>query len=150
VGHSHGYAQTARRLQKLADGHRDIALRAYLHVRNQHTGLLPVQIEELQEVQSLVHDILLDVETTFVKRKPAALESMEDKDRQLRQLAKQLNENQIQRIGEGVSKTRLSIMFYAIVGNALMISKHCLRLAHSFEDYSPESAPAKELDFDLD
>ena len=40
---SHRYPQTVRRLQKLADGHRDIVLRAYTHVGNHHKGLLSVQ-----------------------------------------------------------------------------------------------------------
>jgi hypothetical protein len=145
---SHDYAQTVRRLQKLADGHRDIVTRAYLHVRNHHAGLLPVQVADLKEVQPLLHDILLDVERTITKEGLETSDSVTAKDKKLKNLARRLNQRQIDRIGEGDSKTRLSILFYAIVGNALMISKQSLRLLHSFEDSFQETA--RELDFDLD
>jgi hypothetical protein len=147
-GNRHDYAQTVRRLQKLADGHRDIVMRAFLHVRNHHKGLLPVQIEELREIRPLIHDILLDVEATLKKHQPAALDSADERDRRLKALAKRLNERQIGRIGEGESKTRLSILYYAIVGNVLMISKQSLRLLHSFEESFQETA--REIEFDLD
>ena len=71
VALSHKYPQTIRRLQKLSDGHRDIVLRAYTHVGNHHKGLLPVQIEELEQIRQRLNAILLEVEETFNRRQTA-------------------------------------------------------------------------------
>lgn len=130
---SHKYPQTVRRLQKLTDGHRDIVLRAYTHVINHHAGLLPVQIEELEQVRQLLDEILLEVEGTFGRKQPANLEEIEAKGARLRALATELNTRQVVRIKDSTSKTRLSILFYAIVGNAMMLSKQNLELLDIFE-----------------
>jgi hypothetical protein len=51
----------------------------------------------------------------------------------LRALATELNTRQVVRIKDSTSKTRLSILFYAIVGNAMMLSKQNLELLDIFE-----------------
>jgi hypothetical protein len=131
---SHRYPQTIRRLQKLADGHRDIVLRAYTHVGNHHKGLLPVQIEELEQVRGMLRDILREVEETLSRKQIADLERLRNKDTELRALAAELNERQVTRIHDVTSKTRLSILYYAIVGNAMMLSKQNLELLEIFEE----------------
>jgi Na+/phosphate symporter len=130
---SHQYPQTIRRLQKLADGHRDIVLRAYIHAGNHHKGLLPVQIEELKQVRLKLHDIFLEVEATISRKHTADLERLRKKDSELRSLAKELNERQVARIEDNSSKTRLSILYYGIVGNAMMLSKQNLELPEIFD-----------------
>jgi len=130
---SHKYAQTIRRLQKVTDGYRDIVLRAYTHIGNHHKGLLPVQVEELQEVRRLLNEILLEVEETFSRKQTADLEGLTEKDGRLRALAAELNARQVARIQDNSSKTRLSILYYAIVGNAMMLSKQNLELLEIFE-----------------
>jgi Na+/phosphate symporter len=141
---SHKYAQTIRRLQKLNDGYRDIVLRAYTHVGNHHKGLLPVQVEELEQVRRLLHEILLEVEETFSRKQTANLERLIAKDAQLRALAAELNATQVMRIHDNTCKTRLSILYYAIVGNAMMLSKQSLELLeifdHSFGTFEQEMA----------
>lgn len=130
---SHKYAQTIRRLQKITDGHRDIVLRAYTHIGNHHKGLLPVQIEELEQVRGLLNEILLEVETTFSRKQTADLDRLREKDGRLRELAEELNARQVPRIADNTSKTRLSILYYAIVGNAMMLSKQNLELLEIFD-----------------
>nr|WP_320114760.1 inorganic phosphate transporter [uncultured Desulfuromonas sp.] len=130
---SNKYPQTIRRMQKLSDGQRDIVVRAYRHVGNHHKGLLPVQIEELQQVRELLDEILTEVEETFHRRRTADLDSLRQKDMQLRTLAASLDEKQALRIHDNTSKTRLSILYYAIVGNAMMLSKQNLELLEIFD-----------------
>jgi phosphate/sulfate permease len=142
------YAQTARRLQKLADGHRDIVLRSYMHVSNNHKGLLGVQIHELRKVKQIVVDILRDVEEIFEKGQLASFDGVAARDRELKSLAKHLNETQIGRITDRSSKTRLTILFYAIIGNLVMLSKQNVRLLDAFEQTF--SATVQEYDYDLD
>ena len=142
------YAQTIRRLQKLADGHRDIVIRSYTHVSNHHKGLLDEQISELKKVEQILHDILLNVESTFNKKQTTSYVTLIEKDRELRDLAERLNHTQTARIRDGSSKTRLSILFYAIVGNAMMLSKQNLKLLEIFEESF--GGMKNNLEFDLD
>jgi len=130
---SHQYPQTIRRLQKLADGHRDIVLRAYTHIGNHHKGLLPEQIEELEQVRLKLHDILFEVEETISRKQTTDLGRLRRKDAELRNLAKELNERQVTRIEDNSSKTRLSILYYGIIGNAMMLSKQNLELLEIFD-----------------
>lgn len=145
---SFSYAQTTRRLQKLADGHRDLVVRASRHVRNHHKGLLPVQVKELRKVKELLHDLLLQVEATVKKEQPPSRDAVAARFKELTELAELLNQAQIARIEDGASKTRLSILYYAIVGNALMLGKQTLRLLGSFEESF--SGTKREGEFDLD
>lgn len=139
---SYRYSQTIRRLQKLADGHRDIVLRAYLHVSNHHKGLLDVQIAELAQLKALLHDTLHEVEQAFSGVQPCNRAAVTERDEQMRQLAERLHANQLERIRSGESKTRLTILFYAIVGNATMLSRQNVRLLEIFEEsFRGESVP---------
>jgi hypothetical protein len=131
---SYQYGQTIRRLQKLADGHRDIVLRAHMHVSNHHKGLLDVQIAELGQMRSLLHDTLLEVEHAFSGVQPGDRGSVSERDEVMRRLAEQFHGNQLERIRSGESKTRLTILFYAIVGNATMLSRQAVRLLEVFEE----------------
>ncbi|PLX93425.1 MAG: phosphate:sodium symporter [Desulfuromonas sp.] len=131
---SHQYPQTIRRLQKLSDGHRDIVLRAYTHVGNHHKGLLPEQIEELELVRQKLGVILSEVEQTFSRQQEINLERLRSLDTDLRAYAAELNERQLPRIKDITSKTRLSILYYAIVGNAMMLSKQNLELLEIFDN----------------
>ncbi|AMV72871.1 inorganic phosphate transporter [Desulfuromonas carbonis] len=129
---SYRYAQAIRRLQKFNDGYRDIVLRGYTHVGNHHKGLLPEQVEELEQVRRQLHDILVEVEATFNRRQPADIAGLHEKDSRLRALAAELNERQAARIKDNTSKTRLSILYYGIIGNAMMLSKQSMELLEIF------------------
>ncbi len=145
---SHRYGQTVRRLQKLADGHRDIVLRAYGHVSNYHKGPLDVQVDAFREVMRLLDDILLDVESTFNKKQTANFEQVVEKDRQLKDLTERLHGDQMERIRDGSSKTRLSILFYAIIGNARMLSKQNVKLLEIFAESFGGIEAADPFDLD--
>ena len=133
VAVSHKYPQTIRRLQKLSDGHRDIVLRAYTHVGNHHKGLLPEQVADLEQVRIKLGVILSEVEKTFDRMQTTNIEKLQDLDADLRAYASELNDRQVPRIKDNTSKTRLSILYYAIVGNAMMLSKQNLELLQIFD-----------------
>lgn len=50
----------------------------------------------------------------------------------LRELVDDFNANQIERIRTDSSKTRLSILFYAISGNCVMMAKQTVKLLEIF------------------
>ena len=131
---SYKYAQTIRRLQKISDGHRDIILRSYKHIGNKHKGLLDIQIEELKQIKICILDIILKAETSFRKKEIVNYQNIVDQYQYMRDLADQFNQNQIERIRNDTSKTRLSILFYAIVGNCIMIGKQNIKLIEIFNE----------------
>ncbi len=134
---SYKYAQTIRRVQKLSDGHRDIILRSWVHVSNNHTGLLEVQIEEMEKIKKCIFKILSEVEAVFEKRKTLSPEIISDEIEEMRDYANQFNYNQIIRIQDDSSKTRLSILFYSIVGNCIMLGKQNQKLLEIFDESFP-------------
>ena len=142
------YGQTVRRLQKLADGHRDIVLRAYMHVINHHKGLLDVQVEELIQIKQRLHEIFLSVESTLARRQSVDIESLAAQDRELRELAEQLQKKQMERIRDGSSKTRLNILYYAVLGNSVMLSRQNLRLLEIFAELFGDVDAGESADLD--
>jgi hypothetical protein len=131
---SHKYAQTIRRMQKLSDGHRDIVLRSYVHTSNKHKGLLDVQIEELKQIKTCIMDVLQKVETIFKEQKIVDYQHIIDQYQYMRNMADQFNRIQAGRIRDETSKTRLSILYYAIMGNCLMMTKQNIKLLEIFNE----------------
>jgi Na+/phosphate symporter len=131
---SYNYYQIIRRLQKFTDGHRDIVIRSSMHVSNRHKGLLPVQIEELKEIKKVFLNIILLVETAFRDKQIVDCQDAVEQFHYLRELVDDYNENQIKRIRDDSSKTRLSILFYAIGGNCVMMAKQNVKLLDIFNE----------------
>ncbi len=146
---STNYGQTIRRLQKLVDGHRDIVLRAHVHVGNHHKGLLPVQVKELQEAQKIMDGLFSDLENALATRDMSIYDKMKSKYKKIKDISHKQNDEQIDRIRSGESKTRLSILSYAIMGNAMMLSKQCLRMIEIFRD-TLSGARVASSEFDMD
>ncbi|MBN2418858.1 MAG: inorganic phosphate transporter [Deltaproteobacteria bacterium] len=144
------YAQTIRRLQKLSDGFRDIVLRSYTHIANKHKGLLDVQINELKEIKALMLDILLKVETAFLNNDIKDYKKIVEQYDRMKIVADQMNFEQIKRIQDNSSKTRLSILFYAIVGDCLMLVKQNIKLLEILnESFNiDEKLPGSYIDMD--
>jgi hypothetical protein len=109
-------------------------LRSYTHVGNKHKGLLDVQIEELKKIKIAMLDILLKVENSFRKKEMVDYQNIVDQYHYMRKMAGQMHVDQIQRICDDSSKTRLSILFYAIVGDCLMLAKQNIKLLEIFNE----------------
>jgi len=105
-----------------------------MHISNKHKGLLDVQIEELRQIKICILDILLNVEVSFNKKKIVDYQNIIDQYQHMRELANQINQGQIERIRNDSSKTRLSILFYAIIGNCLMMAKQNIKLLEIFNE----------------
>jgi len=131
---SSNYYQIIRRLQKLTDGHRDTVIRSSMHVSNRHTGLLEVQITELKEIKRIFLNIFFLVETAFRNKEIVDCQKAVEQFHSLRALVDIFNENQSERIRDDSSKTRLSILFYSISGNCVMMSKQNIKLLDIFNE----------------
>jgi hypothetical protein len=131
---SYNYYQIIRRLQKLSDGYRDTVIRSTMHVSNRHTGLLPLQIEELMEIKKVLLHIFSTVEAALTKKQIVDCHEIVAQFHYLRELVDDYNANQIERIRSESSKTRLSILFYAISGNCVMMAKQLVKLLEIFNE----------------
>ncbi len=131
---SYNYYQIIRRLQKLTDGHRDTVIRSSMHVSNRHKGLLDVQILELKEIKKVFLNIFSLVEEAFRNKQIVDCQEAVEQFHYLRELVDDFNENQIGRIRDDSSKTRLSILFYAFSGNCVMMAKQNVKLLDIFNE----------------
>ncbi len=131
---SYNYYQIIRRLQKLTDGHRDTVIRSSMHVSNRHKGLLDAQIIELKEIKKVFLNIFSLVETAFRNKEIVDCQEAVEQFHYLRELVDDFNENQIGRIRDDSSKTRLSILFYAFSGNCVMMAKQNVKLLDIFNE----------------
>jgi hypothetical protein len=75
-----------------------------------------------------------EVESTLDLRKPSDHDAVRAKLEVLKEVSFELYEQQSVRIRDDIPKTRLSILFYAIVGNAVMLSRQTVRLLGVFDE----------------
>jgi len=134
VRNTHRYSQVISALQEITESMRDVILRSYVHISNNHKGLLPVQIRELGQVQACVSELLEHAFGVLLEKRSFDYLKLAEMDRRLRELVEEFDKNQIGRIQAEESKTRLSILFYAVSGNALKISEHTLNLMSVFRE----------------
>ncbi|MFO7753837.1 MAG: inorganic phosphate transporter [Desulfobacteraceae bacterium] len=131
---SYNYYQIIRRLQKLSDGYRDTVIKATLHVGNRHKGLEAEQISELTRIKDHMLDIFQMLETDFRKKELTDYHLIKKRHEELKQMAGRFNENQIHRIRNDQSKTRLSILFYAVSGNCVTMARQNVKLVEIFNE----------------
>ena len=128
------YLQVVRRLQKIADGYADITVRSCEHVANHHKGLLESQLEDLGKLKKLFMDFMADVQKYISSDKPVDIEKMRKKKDELKELSKEIQHKQLERIQSGEAKTRLSILFFALTGNLYMLTNQVFYLLQILQD----------------
>jgi phosphate/sulfate permease len=136
------YSQVVSALQEIAESMRDLILRCHVHTSNQHAGLLPVQKQELQLVRKHVEALLSDTSRIMLSGEPFKYREVAAHYVKLKQLLEDLDHNQIERIRQGLSKTRLSILFYSINNNCIKISEQALKLLTIFDETFPADESA--------
>ena len=74
-----------------------------------------------------------------------------DKTQDLRVLVEKFSDEQVDRIRSEESKTRLSILFYSIIGNFMMLTKQNMKLMEIFtETLDSKNTDCESSDNDLD
>ena len=137
VAHPHEYAESISVLQEIAECHRDLILRAYDHINNHHKGMLPVQLEELKKVKDCILNILEKTSDALMKKQIPDFESIATEKKNLAKLITEFNRNQVKRIQDNSSKTRLSILFYGFTRDSRIIAEQTLSLLKIFQESFP-------------
>ncbi len=128
------YYNTIEALQEIAEAERDLVLRSYSHVSNNHKGLLSVQVDELKEVKNIMVSVLSQSAQALKAGRCGDLECLRQARKDLEKHMHRLDGVQIARIQNNSSKTRLSILFYAIIRDAEKMVGATLHLLDIFHD----------------
>jgi hypothetical protein len=131
---SQRYAQSINNLQEIAESQRDAAMRSHLHVSNNHKGLLEVQVKELEQVVETVKELLELTASSLKKDKLTNLSVIDKKNEKLAKMISEFDKNQIIRVQNETSKTRLSILFYAYLISASKIASSTKNLLEIFNE----------------
>ncbi|MDJ0782165.1 MAG: inorganic phosphate transporter [Desulfosarcinaceae bacterium] len=134
ANHAGKYAYVVYALQEIAESMRDMILRCHVHTSNQHAGLLPEQRKALQRVRTCVENLLTDTTRVLERREVFDYRRIAAHYVALKQLLETIDTEQIARIRNGLSKTRLSILFYGINNDCLKISQQTLQLVTIFDE----------------
>ncbi len=130
---THKYSRTIGALQEITESQRDIVVRAYQHIINNHKGMLPVQLEELAQVKDCLTHLLSLTAGSLMKKEKIDDVVLRQKTEKMDALMKTFNLNQIKRIQNETSKTRLSILFYGFMRDSQLIAESLLSLLEIFD-----------------
>jgi len=137
------YAETITSLQEISESVRDIAVRAELHVANNHSSLLEAQVAEIERVHRCLDEMLRHSADAMRDGKRPDLRHIAARNRELRLLIDEFHQNQIMRIQDNTSKTRLSILFYSLTWDCLKLAEQSTGLLTVFGDaLAAEPVPA--------
>jgi phosphate/sulfate permease len=128
------YARTIGCIQGIAESHRDIIKRSYVHFENCHQGFSDVQKEELRRVKTYITRLLWNTSIMLRQRKKVDYDYIANQSRRLNNLITEFDKNQIQRIQNGESKTRLNILYYGLMENSVKIAQHTQNLLNIFRE----------------
>ncbi len=128
------YAQIINALQEISESQRDAVLRADTHINNNHKGLLKVQIEELSQIRNCLDELLSRTADAFLKGEHVDYQYIRSRFNKLKKLANEFDKNQIKRIQDESSKTRLSILFYALMADCMKVAEQTLNLLGIFQE----------------
>jgi hypothetical protein len=143
------FARTISSLQEISESVRDIVLRAYVHVANQHSGLLVEQVEELDRMAHIVAEALDQTSEAMSRKAKPNLQAIAEMTTRLRALVEEFDHNQIRRIQDNSSKTRLSILSYSLAWDCLKIAEQTGNLLTVFEaPFQPVPSPQNDDEID--
>jgi Na+/phosphate symporter len=142
VSHPQRYRRTISSLQEISESVRDVVMRAHVHVENQHASPLAAQVAEMDTVRQEVQEILDRTSSALLKSETPDVEAVSLRVKRLRTLLQKMDRAQIKRIQDNVSKTRLSILFYAYLSDSMKIVEHTTNLLTVFQSLiQPQTNP---------
>ncbi len=128
------YSHTIKALQAISESYREIATRTCEHFENYHTGFIESQKEELRHVKTYLTRLLWNTSIMLLRRKKVDYEYISNQLLRLKNLVAEYDRNQIERIQKNETKTRLSILFYALIENSVKIAEQTQELLDIFRE----------------
>ena len=131
------YAKTMRFVQGIAESHRDIIKRSYVHFENCHEGFSDGQKDELRRIKTYITRLLWNTSIMLRQRKKVDYDYIANQCRKLKNIVTEFDKNQIKRIQDAESKTRVSILYYALIENSVQIAEQTQDLLDIFRESFP-------------
>jgi phosphate/sulfate permease len=129
------YSHTLRALQSITESHRDMVTRTCDHFQNYHTGFVDDQKQELKQIKTFLTRLLWNTSIMLTRVKRVDYEYIANQCEKLKNLVSEFDKNQIRRIQNAESKTRLSILFYGLLENSRNISDQTQNLLSVFREW---------------
>ncbi len=120
---SQEYSNIINDLQSISESYRDVIMRAFLHIDNNHKGLLDVQIKELRQAKELLLKILDKASKVISGIGHIDIKNINSNINKLEEASAKFSKNQIKRIQDETSKTRLSILYFGLLRDMVRIAK---------------------------
>ncbi len=133
IQQAENYSYVVYSLQEISESLRDVIMRCHVHTSNQHAGLMPAQKKELQQVCKCMDGLLGDTAAALLNRTPFEFREVAAHFVNLKVLVEECDQRQVERIRNGLSKTRLSILFYGINNACMKIGEQTLQLLTIFD-----------------
>ncbi len=134
IQQAENYSYVVYSLQEISESLRDVIMRCHVHTSNQHAGLMPAQKKELQQVCKCMDGLLGDTAAALLNRTPFEFREVAAHFVNLKVLVEECDQRQVERIRNGLSKTRLSILFYGINNACMKIGEQTLQLLTIFNE----------------
>ncbi|MBI5552186.1 MAG: inorganic phosphate transporter [Desulfobacterales bacterium] len=134
IQQAENYSYVVYSLQEISESLRDVIMRCHVHTSNQHAGLMPAQKKELQQVRKCIDGLLGDTAAALLNRTPFEFREVAGHFVNLKVLVEECDQRQVERIRNGLSKTRLSILFYGINNACMKIGEQTLQLLTIFNE----------------
>jgi Na+/phosphate symporter len=131
---THTYSNTLRALQSIAESHRDMITRTCEHFENYHAGFVESQKKELRQIKTFLTRLLWNTSIMLTRGKRVDCDYTANQYEKMKDLSTEFDRNEIRRIQNAESKTRLSILFYGLVENSLSISEQTQNLLLVFRE----------------
>jgi phosphate/sulfate permease len=132
IQQAENYSYVVYALQEISESLRDVIMRCHVHTSNQHAGLMPAQKKELQRVRKSMDGLLGDTAAALLNHTPFEFREVAAHFVNLKVLLEECDQRQVERIRNGISKTRLSILYYGINNACMKIGEQTLQLLTMF------------------
>ena len=131
----HYYVQVLDFLREITRSVHFIAKTALTHVDNNHKGLLPEQVEELNQLNKRVAEMYQEILESIRAHDYSNIDSIINRQQELLKMIEQVNKKQIKRIKNHDAGTKNSLMYMGILGEIKNVLFYTINLLKSQRDF---------------
>lgn len=131
----HFYVQVLDFLREITRSVYFISKSALTHVDNNHKGLLPDQVEELNQLNTRIADLYEEILVYIREHLCTEIDSILEKQSELLSMIDQVNKKQIKRIKNHEAGTKNSLMYLGMLAEMKNILFYSINLLKSQRDF---------------
>jgi len=131
----HFYVQVLDFLREITRSVHFISTTALTHVDNNHKGLIPEQVEELNQINKRIAELYGEILGSINENRYTEIDSIISMQLELIELIEQVNKKQIKRIKNHLSGTKNSLMYLGILAEIKNVLFYTINLIKSQRDF---------------